>query len=305
LHVRLWHGVFIDPSSPGGEWTETLIHTFTGGDGSYPYSTPVIGPKGVLFGTCEYGGAGVGTAYSLTPPSSPGGPWTEATIHNFGAGSDDAYPFAGLTLGPGGVLYGATAGGGTSLNWGTVYSLTTPASAGGSWTKATLYAFLGPGANDGGAPEAPPILRSGVLYGTTSGGTFYGDYSTAGTAYSLTAPTAPGGEWTESVLYHFSSESSGNSPYAPLLALPSGVLLGTAPYNFFCSGCGVSGVAFALHPPASPGGAWTETVLHTFTGGSDGGNPMGSLVPGGGSVLYGTTTSGGASGGGTAYSLTF
>jgi len=33
------------------------------------------------------------------------------------------------------------------------------------------------------------------------------------------------------------------------------------------------GVVFKLQRPSSPGGAWTETVLHTFTGGADSGSP--------------------------------
>jgi hypothetical protein len=31
-----------------------------------------------------------------------------------------------------------------------------------------------------------------------------------------------------------------------------------------------AGTVFELTPPASPAGTWNETVLHTFTGGSDG-----------------------------------
>ena len=60
---------------------------------------------------------------------------------------------------------------------------------------------------------------------------------------------------------------------------------------------------FSLTPPASPGGAWKQTVLHTFAGGpSDGGDPTG-VVMGGGGVLYGTTN-GGISNYGTVFSFT-
>jgi|HubBroStandDraft_1064217.scaffolds.fasta_scaffold04000_5 hypothetical protein len=54
------------------------------------------------------------------------------------------------------------------------------------------------------------------------------------------------------------------------------------------------GTVFALTPPASAGGAWTETVIHSFAGsGSDGADPTAGLAIGAGGVLYGTTYYGG------------
>jgi hypothetical protein len=52
-------------------------------------------------------------------------------------------------------------------------------------------------------------------------------------------------------------------------------------------GCGT---VFSLTPPASPGGSWTETVLHAFSGGDDGGLPRAGPTIGGSGVLYGSTT---------------
>jgi len=46
---------------------------------------------------------------------------------------------------------------------------------------------------------------------------------------------------------------------------------------------------FELTPPASNGSAWTETTLHAFAGGSDGGTPYAGVILEGG-ILYGTTT---------------
>ena len=42
---------------------------------------------------------------------------------------------------------------------------------------------------------------------------------------------------------------------------PNGVLYGTGSYSGVAN---ASGVVFQLTPPAQSGGAWTETVLHTF-----------------------------------------
>jgi uncharacterized repeat protein (TIGR03803 family) len=59
---------------------------------------------------------------------------------------------------------------------------------------------------------------------------------------------------------------------------------------------------FSLAPPASPGGAWTETVFWSFTGGGDGAYPWAGVATGSNGALYGTTTSGGGSNFGTVFS---
>lgn len=52
-------------------------------------------------------------------------------------------------------------------------------------------------------------------------------------------------------------------------------------------------------------GSWTETVLHNFTGGSDGGYPIGGVVVGANGDVYGTASySGVANDSGTAFRLT-
>lgn len=131
------------PTSPGGAWTEAVLYSFTGhSDRGEPLGGVVIGSGGVLYGTTSTGGAsGAGTVFSLTPPASPGGAWTQAVLHNFTCGGDGCFP-SGVVIGSGGVLYGVTAagGGGTACqrNCGTVFSLIPPASPGGAWTEAVL-----------------------------------------------------------------------------------------------------------------------------------------------------------------------
>jgi uncharacterized repeat protein (TIGR03803 family) len=59
-----------------------------------------------------------------------------------------------------------------------------------------------------------------------------------------------------------------------------------------------------LTPPTAPGGAWTETILHDFTGqNGDGGLPVASLALSSTGVLYGTTSAGGAAGKGTVFAV--
>lgn len=147
-------------------------------DGANPVSKLVVGANGVLFGTTQDGGAaGAGTIFSLTPPASPGGKWTEVVIYNFqtdfsGKG-DGTYPSAAVVIGSGGVLYGTTIYGGNNsfcsgVGCGTVFSLTPPASPSGQWTETVLHVFSG---SDGAYPYGDVVIgNGGVLYGTTEFG---------------------------------------------------------------------------------------------------------------------------------------
>jgi hypothetical protein len=292
----------------------------------------VIGKNGVLYGTTQYGGVspnctyyGCGSVYSLTPPASPGGTWTEDTLYNFMGGSDGAEVLAGVVIGKNGGLYGTTISGGPSSSCvgftvtgcGTVFELTPPASAGGTWTETVLYSFMG--GSDGGLPSAV-VGEGGVLYGITP---FGGDLADCGgfgcgSVFELTPPTFSGGAWTETVLYGFTGVPNGlyPSPYPSGSGLAigvNGVLYGTTADGGSSRNCPEDpgcGTVFELTPPVAPGGAWTEAVLHSFTG-SDGipviGPSTGPVI-GQNGALYGTTPSSGTSttctgGCGTVYEL--
>ena len=65
---------------------ESVIYDFTGlnGAGTTPVASVVMGKNGVLYGTTEYGGsASLGTVFKLTPPTTPGGGWTETVLPAF------------------------------------------------------------------------------------------------------------------------------------------------------------------------------------------------------------------------------
>ena len=67
----------------------------------------------ILYG---YGNTGSGTVYSLIPPVTPGGSWTEKELYAFTGinGLGDEYgPSGAPAFGPHGTLYGTTLGGGT------------------------------------------------------------------------------------------------------------------------------------------------------------------------------------------------
>lgn len=98
-----------------GAWTETVIHTFAGGqDGIEPYGGPVLDAAGDVFGTTLNGGGGTntgcaegcGTVYELIPAS---GGYREAIRARFGNGARGSGPLAGLAMDAQGNLYGTTA----------------------------------------------------------------------------------------------------------------------------------------------------------------------------------------------------
>jgi len=220
----------LTPSSRGGAWAEKLLYEFLGksGDGISPSGTLVLGKNLTLYGATEDGGAyGGGMVFMLEPPAAPGAPRTEKVLHSFGGSLSDPFSPVGITLGPDGVLYGATVGTINGRNCsngcGTVFQLSPPASPGGDWTETILYAFRGVAHGDGSQPNSPPIVgKDGVLYGTTSVGGAIG----SGTVYELIPPSAPGESWTEVVLYSFTGGADGLDPLSVTLG-PDGNLYGT------------------------------------------------------------------------------
>jgi uncharacterized repeat protein (TIGR03803 family) len=285
-------------SKGGGQWTESLIHSFSDvNDGANPLSPLTFDANGNLFGTTTYGGNGGGTVFKLT---SKGGKWKfdrlySFKIYNFKRGETDGqYPTGGLVADGAGNLYGATTAGG-SADGGTVFKVTRK--SGGGWKESILHNFCSQG-YDGCYPYAGLIIDpAGNLYGTTVAGGAYG----GGTVFRV---DQTGGE---TVLYSFQRQSDINYPYGPLLFDAAGNLYGVALQGGATSqqcpqGCG--GV-FQLTPS---GNRWIENVLQLFTGGNDGAFPSGNLVLDGLGNLYGTTQEGGSSvcqfGCGTVFELT-
>ena len=166
-------------------------------------------------------------------------------------------------------------------------------SASAATTETVLHSFPG-FPSDGNSPYAGLIADSaGNLYGTTLS---RDSVSHAGVVFKL-APNGTAG-WTETVLHSFTLGSGGGGPLAGLIADSAGNLYGTTQVG----GASGQGVVFKLAPNGT--GGWTESVLYSFTGGSDGGQPFyGSLIADGAGNLYGTTVGGGASGAGVVFKL--
>jgi uncharacterized repeat protein (TIGR03803 family) len=282
------------PPATGAAWKETVLHSFCANkvDGSGPFAQVTLDGM-VVYGTTNSGGqAGEGAIFRLKAPAKTGA-WTETILHSFASTVKDGIsPYSGLTLNDGAFI-GTTTGGGQG---GTVYSLTAPAKGKTAWTEDAIHIF-GSTKNDGSYAYAGVVRApSGVLYGTTrDGGTH-----NFGTVYSLTPPAKGKTVWTQTILHDFTNASDGGNPYSGLVVDSTGALYGTT----YGGGTQSSGVVYKLTPPAKGKAAWTETVLHAFTGNADGGYPAAGLVRAKSGELYGTTLAGGAHNFGTVFEVT-
>jgi uncharacterized repeat protein (TIGR03803 family) len=260
-------------------WTETVLHSFTGGDdGSIPgYGAVVFDRAGNLYGTTVYGGANSGgVLYELTHSQNG---WTESVAYDMSAGTTGTMPYGGVIFDSSGNLYGtaAEAGGGS----GAVYKLLP---FGSGFTGNSIYAFPPGQPADGYSPFGGVVFdNSGNLYGIA----FYGGSNEAGTVYQL---TPSGGGWTENALFEFPENSAGPAHGYTLAIDSAGNLYGTT----FQGGTSQHGNVFRL---SYSGGQWIYTDLHDFTGRADGGFPLSGVTVDANGNLYGTTEIGGLFGG--------
>jgi len=265
--------------------TGQVLHRFQGTDGSNPHGNLIPGPAGTLYGTTEYGGVSFyGTVFQLVPPAQVYEPWRLITLYSFRNDNDGARPTDGLILDSKGNLYGTTsdsdAGG-----YGEIFQLSPPSARGGTWTETVLYHFQG--GTDGAYPQGG-LISDGQ-------GNFYG--ATESSVFELSPPAQPGGTWTFTLLHDFTAGTSdGWSAQDGLVRDQWGNLYGTTLWGGYegnpdCGEIGC-GTAFEVSPPATPGGSWTEQVLHFFGMGDDGFDPEGGLALDAKGNLYGTTYSG-------------
>ncbi|HEV2473199.1 MAG TPA: choice-of-anchor tandem repeat GloVer-containing protein, partial [Chthonomonadales bacterium] len=248
----------------------TVLHSFSGPDGSTPYSGLVQASDGNLYGTTYSGGANsLGTVYQITT----GGVLT--TLYSFTA-SDGNQPTGGLLQAADGNLYGTTYLGG-AYGHGSVYKITTS----GAFT--TIYNFSG--GSDGSGSEAPLIQApDGTFYGVSGSAGAYG----YGTVFHITT----GGSLT--TLYSFTGGSDGSYPNEALIMASDGNLYGAT----LEGGADSLGTIFQITTAGS------LTTLHTFTGGTDGANPGAGLIQASDGTLCGVTEVGGANSQGVVFQIT-
>lgn len=254
---------------------EIVLHKFTGTpDGFFSQAVLVKDAAGNLYGTTPLGGAGgLGAVFKIDTSGR------ESVLYSFTGGSDGCDPYPGVILDSAGNLYGVTFYGGAGFcnsGYGVVFKVDS------SGNETVLHTFFG--GSDGANPDSVLLFDSeGDLYGTTeNGGSTECGGTGCGTVFELSHNGA------ETVLYAFCSLSNctdGEVPgTGPLVRDSTGNLFGTT----FFGGTSDDGVVFKL------GTSGKETVLHNFTGGADGANPVAGLVLDDSGNLYGSAEQGGA-----------
>src|SRR5580698_871882 len=287
------YGVVFKIAPAGSAYSETVLYNFLGGaGGAYP-SGLTAAKAGSFYGTAGLGGANDdGVVFKLTPRGSR---YAETVLYSFAGGSDGAVPSGGVVSDKSGNLYGTTGSGGAS-NSGTVYELSP---SGSGYRETILHTFEG---SDGAQPVGTLLLaKDGALYGTaSSGGTGRECQHGCGTVFAL---MPHGSAYSFTTLLNFAGQD-GYQPYSQLVANSAGVVYGTtvlggASLRHIFLG---EGAVFSLTP--GPRSHYRQSILYSFKGKSDGGNPIrGPLLLING-ALYGTaSTSQLGKGAGTVFAL--
>ena len=164
-------------------------------------------------------------------------------IYSFIGFVDGARPYAGLTIDPGGNLYGTTYAGHEGVNWGGVYELQRGTTG---WNFHVLTVFDG-------------TLSSGVVFGPdhglygTSPNNIAGYYY--GYVYEVKPPISVSCHvtfcpWTGITLYHFTGGADGNDPtFGSLLFDRAGNM-----YDTTAAGGSGNGVVYEM---TKSGSSWT------------------------------------------------
>ena len=260
-----------------------IIHNFTGGaDGAVPGYTLAPDGKGNFIGTANQGGAnGDGTVFRLEQNTK----WHVRTLYDLT--DSDGQPGWGVALYKGGIYtigsYASVMGG----PCGSALQLNKASGAAPELSEVLMRTYV---KSEEGCPTGNLVFDgAGNVYGVTQNGGANG----WGSIIEL-SPTKSG--WNETILYSFRGQDDGGAPYSEMVMDAKGNLYGTA--SACASGC--FGTVFELSPSQA---GWTYSVLHTFTGGNDGGQPVAALTFDAEGNLFGATASFGANGGGTVFEL--
>jgi uncharacterized repeat protein (TIGR03803 family) len=257
-----------------------VLHTFHGKDGSFPTGTLTRDSAGNLYGTTSGGGTGGCDGYGCGTVFKMNKRGKEYWLYSF-KGTNEINPAAGVLRDASGNLYGTTEFGGT------ITAACGGVQAGGCGTVfkvdkagrgSVLYKFKG--TPDGFNPQALLVNDPlGNLYGTT----YLGGASGVGAVFKLDA------SGKEIKLHSFAGPPEGGGDgafsYEGPIRDARGNLYGVTSRG----GTYGAGAVYELNA------AGVETLLYSFSGGSDGSDPDSVLLLDSKGNLYGTTAAGGNS----------
>jgi uncharacterized repeat protein (TIGR03803 family) len=248
-----------------GTGNETLVHSFHRNSNGYrPTAGLIMDGSGNLYGTTDGDYSQFGTVFKLDASGK------QTVLYRFSGGWDGGDP-SGLVRDMAGNLYGTTYIGGANWDPGAVFKVDKKGK------ETVLYSFTG-GA-DGGYPIAGVIRdKAGNLYGTTS----LGGASGWGTVFKVD------GAGKQTVLYSFTDGADGGFIDAGLVMDSEGNLYGVTDQggDLACDAPYGCGNVFKLDSNSK------LTVLHSFTGGTDGIAPQKTLIRDSTGDLFGTTSGG-------------
>jgi len=284
LLVRMFLLVLASALTAAQAQTFTPLHQFNGepNDGAFPQGSVIRDSAGNLYGTTT----NTGSVFKIDSNGK------ESVLFFLNGGNGGIFPTGSLTRDVAGNLYGVAEGG--SGGAGIVYKLSPQGN------ETILFAFQGGLKNT--TPKLPTggvlLGENGNIFGAAQFGNKLNCNIGCGSIFRL---DATGGIH---FLHKFTGAADGSNPIGPLVGDAAGNFYGVAqsggdhscPEFFLGAGDGC-GVVFKINSRR------VLTVLHTFTGGTDGAVPQGGLLLDASGNLFGTTLKGGNSGNGTIYEV--
>jgi len=274
------------PTASQPDWVETPLYSFSGVAASGPNATLIGDGTGALYGMSGSGRTGdMGSvaAFKLTPPATGQAAWSYEQLYTFGTGTLLGEPQAPLIKGKNGAFYGMD-----PTNESQLFVLTPPTKGMTAWTRTTIVDF------DDITDDIP--IGTSLIQGPD--GTFYGT-THGGNAFAVSPPIQSGDPWTANIIFKFPKGFDYENIQNNFLTIGSdGVLYGTSSFTGMASSEELGTVFTLTRPEAGQSQNWTQTILYSFLGGTDGAQPNGPLLIGPGGTLYGTTLFGGDDPGG-------
>jgi uncharacterized repeat protein (TIGR03803 family) len=265
---------------------DNILHSFRGipydGDNSSGLTNLTLA-NDTIYGITYTGGTipfnPFGTIFKINPDGTG-----YTVLYSISIVETQGINFSGQVVLVNSILYGTLLIGPVSppgFNNGVIFSVNTDG------TNYQNLHYFG-AANDGSRPLGGIVLYSSTLYGTTQNGN---GTSANGTVFKIQTD-----QTGYTILYAFQGGSDGAIPECTVVVSPDGSFL----YGVTSIG-GTGSVGTIFKVDTVDGSQYQK--LYDFQGGSDGANPIASLILGTDGFLYGVTNAGGSANLGTVFKI--